>query len=95
MSSNKSSGKSLSFFFHRNGYVRRQNAKRLKKEGRKYKKGDEIRLVAESYAELRTIRRLLREADFKPGRPFRKDNQYRQPVYGRREVARFLALVGE
>ena len=85
----------LAFFFHRNGYVRRQNAKRLKKEKRQYKKGDEVRLVADSRAELRTIRRLLRRAGFKAGRPFTKGNQWRQPIYGRLAVARFLTLVGE
>lgn len=35
---------SLSSFFRRNGYVRRTNAKRFKKEGwTSYKKGDEVR----------------------------------------------------
>lgn len=84
----------LRAFFRRNGYIRRQNPQRLATaEYRTYKKGDEVRLVAESYAELRTIRRLLKLAGFKPGRPFRKGNQWRQPVYGRQAVAEFLALI--
>lgn len=87
--------KQLAFFFRRNGYVRYQNAERLAAEGQRYKKGDEVRLVATSLAELRAIRRLLRQAGFKPGRPFRKAKQYRQPVYGRSVVARFLAFIGE
>lgn len=83
----------LAFFFQRNGYVRLQNPKRLKAEGRVYKKGDEVRLVAESRDELRIIRRLLRQAGFKPGSPFTKARQFRQPVYGRGQAKRFLVLI--
>lgn len=84
----------LASFFRRNGFVRRQDPQRLADEGwERYKKGDELRLVAESAKELRLIRRLLREAGFKPGRPFAKGRQYRQPIYGRQAVARFLDLV--
>lgn len=87
--------KRLSAFFHRNGYVRRVNAVRKKVKGRLYKKGAEVRLVAESAAELREIRKLLKEAGFKRARPFTKSRQWRQPVYGVAEVARFLSLVGK
>jgi hypothetical protein len=81
-------------YFQRNGYVRQQNATRLAREGpQAYKKGDEVRLVAQSATELREIRRLLREAGFAPGRSFVKGRQYRQPIYGRDEVARFLDLI--
>ena len=85
----------LANVFSRKGYVRRQNPIRLATASyRTYKKGDEVRLVANSRAELRAIRGLLRRAGFKAGRPFAKGNQWRQPVYGRKEVARFLALIG-
>ena len=87
--------KRLSAYFHRNGYVRRVNAVRRVSEGRLYKKGAEVRLVADSVAELREIRRLLKETGFKRARPFAKGRQWRQPVYGVAEVARFLALVGK
>jgi hypothetical protein len=84
----------LAGFFRRNGYVRWQDARRQRREGYwAYKKGDEVRLVAESLRELALIRRLLRRAGFRPGRPFRKGRQYRQPLYGRPAVARFLALI--
>ncbi len=84
----------LAKLFRRNGYVRWQNTRRLSKEGYSgYKKGDEVRLVAGTRQELAEVRRLLRAAGFKPGRPFRKANQYRQPLYGRVAVARFLVLV--
>ncbi|MBI2826151.1 MAG: hypothetical protein HYX69_15840 [Planctomycetia bacterium] len=90
-----STAEQLAQFFRRNGHVRRQNAKRLKREGQRYKKGDEIRLTASSLKELSVIRRLLIEAGFKPGRPFRKARQFRQPVYGKQAVEEFLRLVGE
>ena len=83
----------LAASFHRNGYVRRIDRERREKEGALYKKGDEVRLVAGSRAELAEIRRLLRQAGLKPGRPFAKARQWRQPVYGVAEVARFLALI--
>ena len=87
--------KRLSAFFHRNGYVRRVDPVRKKVKGRLYKKGAEVRLVAESRAELAMIRRLLKQAGFKRARPFAKGRQWRQPVYGVADVARFLSLVGE
>jgi hypothetical protein len=87
--------KRLSAYFHRNGYVRRIDAVRRVSKGKLYKKGAEVRLVAESVAELREIRRLLKDAGFKRARPFAKGRQWRQPVYGVAEVARFLALVGK
>ncbi|MBI4583874.1 MAG: hypothetical protein HY717_07605 [Planctomycetes bacterium] len=84
----------LAEFFRRNGYVRWQNPKRLKAEGYiGYKKGDEVRLVAGSRAELAAIRRLLRRIGLKPARPFPKGGQYRQPIYGREAVAFFLKMV--
>lgn len=84
----------LAWFFRRNGYIRRQNARRAKREGwDSYKKGDEIRLVATSKAELARIRRLLRDAGFKLARPFAKGLQYRQPLYGRQTVQDFLSMI--
>ncbi len=91
----QSGAEQLADFFHRNGYVRRLSKARRAAEGQSYKKGDEVRLVARSMVELRRIRRLLRQAGFLPGRPFRKGKQWRQPVYGRTETARFLALMRE
>ncbi len=88
--------RALAWYFRRNGYVRQQNAKRVAKEGwQQYKKGDEVRLVADSTDELLFIRRLIVQVGLKPGRAFRKALQYRQPIYGREAVARFLKLIGE
>ena len=84
----------LAEFFHRNGYVRRINAVRREEDGQLYKKGAEVRLVADTRAELAVIRRLLRRAGFNVAKPFAKGRQWRQPVSGVAAVARFLALVG-
>ena len=80
-------------FFHRNGYVRLQNPSLVEPGGRVYKKGDEVRLVADTKTELAEIRRLLKAGGFKAGRPFAKGNQFRQPMYGWEQVKRFLALM--
>ena len=87
--------KQLAAYFHRNGYVRRVDAVRRIVDGQLYKKGAEVRLVADTRVELAEIRRLLKQAGFKRGRPFTKANQWRQPLYGVEEVARFLKLVGK
>ena len=87
--------KRLAELFRRNGYVRSVNPVRRLVDGRLYKKGAEVRLVAESKAELAEIRRLLKRAGFKRARPFAKARQWRQPIYGVAEVARFLSLIGE
>jgi hypothetical protein len=83
----------LAQYFSCKGYVRRQNARRLSRDGyRHYKKGDEVRLVAGSLRELADIRDLLHRAGFRLGRPVSKGRQYCQPVYGREAVRRFLDL---
>jgi hypothetical protein len=84
----------LARVFERNGYVRWQDGVRQIEEGSQvYKKGIELRLVANSLEELAKIRRMLEQAGLKPGRPFVKGRQYRQPVYGKEAVAHFLELV--
>ena len=83
----------LAAYFRRNGYVRRLDPARRAKEGPDYKKGDEVRLVAESEAELTEIRRLLKRAGFKLARPFAHARQWRQPIYGVATVARFRGLI--
>ena len=88
--------RALTGLFRRNGYARRQNTARKDSEGYgAYKKGDELRFVAGSSDELAAIRRMLKQLGFKPGRPFVKGKQMRQPVYGRAAVERFLSWVGE
>jgi hypothetical protein len=84
----------LAWFYNRNGYVRSQNKERMESEGSgRYKKGEEVRLIAYSEHELKVIQSLLSKAGFKYGKPFRKKTLYCQPVYGRQAVARFLQMV--
>ena len=87
----------LGAFYERNGFVRRQNPERIAAEGwRRYKKGFEVRLTVASEAELATVRRLLCDAGFTPGRPYRHGpHRFRQPLYGRRQVERFLEFIGQ
>ena len=76
------------------GQSRKEAEKRLAGEGYgRFRRGYEFRLTANSKSELRLIRDLLRQADFKPGRPFTKGRQFRQPVYGRHALERFLLLI--
>ena len=81
--------------FHRNGYVRSRNTERLNDAGASvYKKGYEVRLTAHSEEELLHIRELLEVLGFSIARPFAKGQHFRQPIYGREHVERFLSLVG-
>ena len=85
----------LAEIFDRNGYVRRQNPDRVARDGWAcYKKGDEVRLSARSEVELERLRSLLLSAGFKPGAPYVQGSVYRQPLYGRKQVAAFLELIG-
>jgi hypothetical protein len=84
----------LAALFRRNGYVRWPNRDRRIAEKAAYRKGYEVRLVADSPTELKAIRRLLKAAGFAAANPFPKARRWRQPVYGKEAVARFLKLVG-
>ena len=84
----------LGELFRRNGYLRMPNPDRRAAESRAYKKGYEVRLVANSADELAAIRQLLKTAGFPVANAFQHDRQWRQPLYGRAEVARFLKLIG-
>ena len=83
----------LSRLFHRNGYVRWPNEDRYAATPRGYKKGCELRLVANSSEELATIRQLLTTAGFEYGQPFAKGAQWRQPLYGLDNLVRFFKLI--
>lgn len=89
----RSEASQLAEIFAKGGYVRLQNPKRLKEGSLAYRKGAEVRMVAESMTALRTMRRLLRTAGFSPGRPFLKHSKWCQPLYGVDAVSRFLSLI--
>lgn len=85
------------WFIDRSGHVRTPHLDRRKDLGpgwhTTYKKGWEARLIAASHEELAGIRSLLRQCGFKVGRPFAKSAHWAQPVYGRDQVKRLIALV--
>ena len=81
--------------FHRAGYIRQPNAARAKSDGRSYKKGYEVRLVADSQEELAKIRKHLRKAGFKLAKPYKKGKGMVQPVYGKLHMERFRAISAE
>ena len=90
----RSAAARLAEFFARSGYVRLQNRRRLEEDGyHLYKKGDEVRFVTRSPEELELVRELLRQEGFRPGTPYAKGAGFCLPLYGRRDVARFLDLV--
>lgn len=86
----------LAWFFRRQGYVRWQNEERVTGDGHRiYKKGNEVRFIADTPEELAEIRWLLAALEFDVGRSFVKGAKFRQPVYGKGQVARLLDLVDE
>lgn len=70
-------------FYRRNGYMRVPNEALREDAPREYKKGYEIRLIARSQRELTAMRRMIRQVDLRPGKPFPKHKQWVQPIYGR------------
>jgi hypothetical protein len=84
----------LKDLYERQGYIRGQKTARRNPGSRAYHKGYEARFIAHSLKELREVRRILKAAKLKPGRPFKKGNQWRQPVYGADQIERLLKLVG-
>ncbi len=57
--------------------------------------GYEIRLVAFTQRELRELRRAIRAAGLKPGKPFAKVNRWIQPIYGRDAMDQMVAWFDE
>lgn len=68
--------------FAERGYIRRPNKARFDEGSEGYKKGTEVRLVLDTRAELREVRRALRRVGFYPSKMFMKHGRYVQPVYG-------------
>ena len=87
----------LAVLFHANGYVRRPDPdkKSVARGSGAYHKGYEVRLVLVSAGELEEVRGLLAVLAFPVAKPHAKNNQFRQPIYGKAAVERFLALMGD
>lgn len=91
----KSVVKKLGEYFLRNGCLRLPNEKLKKQRDGNYRKGYEIRFVANNKIELKEIKSLLKEADLIPGKHFEKFNQFVLPVYGKESFFRFKSLLAE
>jgi hypothetical protein len=76
-------------YFQRNGYMRFPNMKQ-RKNNPNYKKGHEVRLVLYSREELDEVISLLELVGLSGGRPFQKNQQVVQPIYGKDAVDAFL-----
>jgi len=83
----------LTWFFRRNGCVRRPNLERRQTENQRYKKGYEVRLLARDQGELELICRCLRLVHLRHGRPYDKRGWKLVPLYGKRCLAAFQALL--
>ncbi len=82
-------------FYRRNGYMRVPNEALREDAPREYKKGYEIRLIAKSQRELTAMRRMIRQVDLRPGKPFPKHNQWVQPIYGRDAMVLFTTWLDQ
>ncbi|WP_337866040.1 hypothetical protein [Ignavibacterium sp.] len=87
--------KKLAEYFVRNGYLRLPKETPKTKKSQGGRKGHEIRFVANNKSELKELKKLLAEADFKSGKPFDKFNQIVLPVYGKEQFFRFKELLAE
>ncbi len=79
--------------FQQHGCFRAPDLQRRKNDSRGYKKGYEVRLVAQDRKDLARLRRLLKAAGFKAGKAYPKHSQLIQPVYGRDALLRFRSLI--
>jgi hypothetical protein len=83
---------SLTDYLRANSYARVPNEDRQEEGWSSYKKGYELRIVVRTQDDVRKVRRMLQDAGIHPGKPFRKAQQWVQPVYGRQAVNALVAL---
>jgi hypothetical protein len=83
----------LKVFFNRNGYYRIPDEKLREKLKAAYKKGYEVRLVAMDYKEYVSIRKLLKELGYAPGKAYSKGNRRIVPLYGKENYEDFKTLM--
>ena len=83
----------LKGFFKRNGYYRIPDEKLREQLKAGYKKGYEVRLVAMDYKEYLSIRKLLKELGYSPGKAYAKGNRRIVPLYGRDNYKDFKELM--
>jgi hypothetical protein len=82
----------LAEYLRANSYARVPNQERREEGWSAYKKGYELRIVVKTQDDVKRVRRLLQDAGIHPGKPFRKAQQWVQPVYGRQAVNSLVAI---
>ncbi len=82
----------LTDYIRANSYARVPDETRQEEGWSAYKKGYELRIVVKTQDDLKHVRRLLQEANIKPGKAYRKAQQWVQPVYGKQAVNSLVAL---
>lgn len=82
----------LADYVRANSYARVPDETRQEEGWTAYKKGYELRIVVKSSDDLKRVRRLLQDAHIKPGKAYRKAQQWVQPVYGKQAVNSLVAL---
>ena len=83
---------SLAEYVRANSYARVPNEVRQDEGWSAYKKGYELRIVVKTQTDSKQVRRLLKDASIKPGKPYRKAKQWVVPVYGKQSVNQLVAL---
>ncbi len=82
----------LSDYIRANSYARVPDETRQDEGWKEYKKGYELRIVVKTQEDLKRVRKLLQDARIKPGKAYRKAQQWVQPVYGKQAVNSLVAL---
>ena len=91
----RSTAEQLRQLFNRNGYYRVPDEASREDKKASYKKGYEIRFVAQDYKEYLEIRKLLKALGYEPGKAFFKGAQRVIPVYGKENYLAFQELMKE
>ncbi|HET6382422.1 MAG TPA: hypothetical protein VFJ58_03440 [Armatimonadota bacterium] len=86
-------GAALAERFRYGGCIRYPDLVRRQLFHQTYHRGWEFRLAADTPRELEQVRQLLRQAGFRPAKPFLKRGRILQPVYGKKAVERFKSLI--
>ncbi|TAH53519.1 MAG: hypothetical protein EYC68_03205 [Chloroflexota bacterium] len=82
----------LADFLRANSYARVPDETRQEEGWGSYKKGYELRIVVKTQDDLKRVRKLLKDVHIKPGKAYRKAQQWVQPIYGKQAVHQLTAL---
>jgi hypothetical protein len=82
----------LTEYLRANSYARVPDETRQEEGWTEYKKGYELRIVVKTQEDVKKVRHLLQDAGIKPGKAYRKAQQWVQPVYGKQAFRSLMAL---